>query len=120
MAENRKKISKKKAAVKKTTAARRAAPGKLVLDTHVRISSAHALKRLLDDLLKLKQVTIDASKTEKIDTSGLQLLTAFAIEAEKRFIKIKWHNPATCVINAAKVLGLTDYLKLPSEIGSQR
>ncbi|MBN1379562.1 MAG: STAS domain-containing protein [Gammaproteobacteria bacterium] len=94
-------------------------PRKIVLDAHLKISNAQELKVLLQKFLARKQITIDASKPEKIDTSAMQLLTAFVIEAKARSIKINWQSPSPCFIKSAKLLGLEHSIQLPEEIGNK-
>ena len=109
----KKKTSKKKTAVKAPTKRKATAPRNIILDVHVRIATVIELKALLEKFLPRKQITIDAAKTEKIDTSALQLLTAFMLEAKKRSIKVKWQSPSAALQNAAKLLGLSQHLQLP-------
>jgi ABC-type transporter Mla MlaB component len=90
-------------------------PRKIVLDTQIGISGIRNFKSLLEKILSRKQLTIDASKLEKIDTSALQLLAAFMLEADKRSIKVNWQSPSARFINSARLLGLVELLKLPAE-----
>ncbi len=108
-------LKKKKTAAKKKVIRKPAAPKKIVLDTNLRISCAKELKIMLKGFVRRKRVCIDASKPERVDTSTMQLLSAFLIEAEKRSIEVQWESPSPCVLNAAKLLGLTETMKLPSD-----
>jgi ABC-type transporter Mla MlaB component len=80
----------------------------------VRIATVLELKTLLEKFLSRKQITIDAAKIEKIDTSALQLLTAFILEAGKRSIKVKWQSPSEALLISANLLGLDQHLQLPA------
>lgn len=90
-------------------------PRNVVLDEQVRISDAAELKSLLEKYLHRKRLTIDASKVKKIDTSAMQLLTAFALEADNRSIKINWQSPSPRFLETARLLGLTAPLNLPAD-----
>ena len=103
----------KKTTTKKTRAKRAPLTKKLALSEQVRISHSSELKDQLTKLLSAKKkIEIDASKVEKIDTSGLQLLTAFSIQANAQAIELEWRSPSEPFIAAAKLLDLTQYLGL--------
>lgn len=106
--------SNNKKASKKTSAARsRNTAQKLVLQEQVRISQSKELKKQLEKLLTAKKkIQIDASNVQKIDTSGIQLLTAFAIKAHKETIEIDWQSPSEPFVAAARLLNLNEYLGL--------
>ena len=85
----------------------------LVLDEQVRISQSLGLKETLAKLLDTNNsIQIDASKIQKIDTSGLQLLTAFSLEARNKSIALEWNSPSESFLKAANLLDLTKHLCL--------
>jgi anti-anti-sigma regulatory factor len=87
----------------------------VTLPQNARIGQAAALKSKLQKALeKGTPVEVDASKVEKIDTSVMQLLTAFCMRAEAESVEIKWRKPAETVHQAAALLGLERFLKLPA------
>lgn len=114
MAVKQKKVSRKKKATKKKTVSKPLTPGSIILESNLRISSAKSLKNLLEESMEKKEVNLDASSIEKVDTSTMQLLAAYIIEADKRSININWLSPSPSVLNAAILLGLTETLKLPT------
>lgn len=103
-AENTSNTSKKPAARAK----------RIALDAHVRIGQTRELKSKLAKILQAdsKKISIDGSKVEKIDSSALQLLTAFAIDAGKKSKEINWTKPSESLVSSASMLGLTKILKL--------
>ena len=108
-------MPKKDTTHSKTAKTRGRTPRNLVLDAELKIAQARQLKDTLTKFLSRKQLTIDASRVEKIDTSTLQLLTAFVTEAGDRSAKIRWLSPSPALLNAAGILGLTQHLKLPQK-----
>jgi anti-anti-sigma regulatory factor len=99
----------------KKTGQKVSSPRNVVLNEQVRISGVAELKSLLEKYLHRKRLTIDASKVKKIDTSAMQLLTAFALEAGNRSVKINWQSPSLRFLETARLLGLTVPLDLPSD-----
>lgn len=77
------------------------------------IREVNDLKAKLTTLLEVgRRITLDASKLEKIDTSALQLLTAFYRSAIAKSIEVKWKNPSNRLLRAAELLGLSEPLGL--------
>lgn len=56
--------------------------------------------------------SLDASPLKDIDTAGLQLLLAVAVEAEKQGSTINWESTSSELQDFAKVLGVTEPLNL--------
>lgn len=79
------------------------------------MSSATSLKnslaRLLDETLP---VTLDITSLQRIDTAGLQVITAFVRERGGHGRPVEWQGSAPALSNAAQLLGLTSLLKLPA------
>jgi phospholipid transport system transporter-binding protein len=59
-------------------------------------------------------VTLDISAVQRIDTAGLQVIAAFVRERESRGRLVQWHGHAPALSNAARLLGLSDVLRLPT------
>ncbi len=55
---------------------------------------------------------LDASLLKDIDTAGLQLLLAVAVEVEKQGGSITWSSTSPELFDFAKVLGVTQPLNL--------
>jgi len=55
---------------------------------------------------------IDGTEIEQIDGAGLQLLAAFALEAEKMQIMFKWCGASSVLCEASAQLGLAEVLRL--------
>lgn len=59
-----------------------------------------------------KSVSLDCSKIERIDTAGLQLLLAYAKEAENQSLPLDWQAPSESFVQSASSLGLASMLNL--------
>lgn len=60
----------------------------------------------------IKHIYIDAIKLVRIDTAGLQLLTALVTHCYAKNIKFSWKNINNELTQSALSLGLFDVLKL--------
>ena len=82
------------------------------------VADAGALK---SDLAKLLDdsgvVTLDVSAVQRIDTAGLQVITTFVQERESQGRQVQWRGTAHALVAAAKLLGLSSFLKLPTPAG---
>jgi len=67
---------------------------------------------LINALQEGGDLMLDGGEIEQIDGAGLQLLAAFAKEAEKTGISYKWNSVSPVLCEAAKQLGLTEVLQL--------
>ncbi len=67
---------------------------------------------LKEALPHCQSVQFDFSEVQRIDTSILQLLTAFVQDAQTNNIPIEWKDPSEVFSNNAETLGLTDALAL--------
>jgi len=72
------------------------------------------LAKLLDDS---GVVTLDVSAVQRIDTAGLQVITTFVRERESHGRQVEWRGTAPALAAAAKLLGLSAFLKLPTPPG---
>lgn len=55
-------------------------------------------------------IDIDASRLELVDTAGMQLLYAFARDAQRLGKVVHWHGLTPAVREAAQVLGMAALL----------
>ena len=95
-----------------TTAAPRTA---LALTAECLVSGASTLKESLAGLLDEPQpVTLDITALQRIDTAGLQVLTAFIRERAGHGRTVEWRGTAPALTSAAQLLGLTALLRLPA------
>lgn len=72
-----------------------------------------ALAKLLDDT---GVVTLDIGSVQRIDTAGLQVITTFVRERESLGRQVEWLGAAPSLVAAAKLLGLSSLLKLPTSV----
>ena len=82
------------------------------------VADASALKSGLGKLLdESGMVTLDVSAVQRIDTVGLQVIATFVRELESQGRQLEWRGTAPALVAAAKLLGLTSFLKLPTPAG---
>ncbi len=80
------------------------------------IAGAESLKADLASLLESPAaVRIDASSVRRIDTAGLQVLTAFVRERSSRGGAVEWLGVTPALSEGARILGLSTMLNLPAE-----
>jgi ABC-type transporter Mla MlaB component len=74
---------------------------------------------LKDGLLALLEspapVTLEINAVQRIDTAGMQLLTAFVRERESQGRQVRWRGSAPALSAAAALLGLAAVLRLPDQ-----
>ncbi|MBE0439852.1 MAG: STAS domain-containing protein [Gammaproteobacteria bacterium] len=68
--------------------------------------------QLLALLAEGKFAVLDCSKIERIDTAALQVLAAYAQEAEIQSVSLNWQDPSDTFVKNASVLGLASKLYL--------
>jgi ABC-type transporter Mla MlaB component len=79
------------------------------------VSEAASLKEGLASLLdEPRPVTLDIHALQRIDTAGLQVITAFVRERASRGRAVEWQGTAPVLATAAQLLGLTSVLRLPA------
>lgn len=79
------------------------------------VADAGSLKAGLAKLLdESGVVTLDIGAVQRIDTAGLQVITTFVRERESHGRQVQWRGNAPAISNAAKLLGLSALLKLPT------
>jgi len=87
----------------------------LTLSTECMVAEAAALKEQLLALLDEPQpVTLDVTSLQRIDTAGLQVITAFVRERTAQGRAVTWQGDAPVLATAAQLLGLTSLLRLPA------
>jgi ABC-type transporter Mla MlaB component len=64
------------------------------------------------------QINIDASKLERVDGAGLQLLCMLFKEAYKQHLTLAWVNATEPLCMAADIMGVTDHLQLTLHVSS--
>ena len=78
------------------------------------VAEASSLKKRLAGFLDQPlPVTLDVNSLQRIDTAGLQLITAFVRERAARGRSVEWHGSAPALTTAAQLLGLAAFLNLP-------
>jgi ABC-type transporter Mla MlaB component len=86
----------------------------LALAAECTVSDAASLKERLAGLLdKPQAVTLDITALQRIDTAGIQVITAFVRERAGHGWPVEWQGTAPALAAAARLLGLTSLLKLP-------
>jgi ABC-type transporter Mla MlaB component len=79
------------------------------------VSGASSLKDSLASLLdEPLPVTLDITTLQRIDTAGLQVITAFVRERAGHGRTVEWQGTAPVLTTAAQLLGLTSLLGLPA------
>jgi ABC-type transporter Mla MlaB component len=79
------------------------------------VSGATSLKESLAALLdEPLPVTLDITTLQRIDTAGLQVITAFVRERAGHGRTVEWQGTSPALITAAQLLGLTSLLSLPA------
>ena len=77
------------------------------LERQLDISMATQLHQQLNRAMEAEgTVVLDGSKTERIDTAAVQLLTAFCRQAETQGRHYEWQNRPACLDHAGKFLGI--------------
>ena len=90
-------------------------PATLALAGECMISEAGSLKQKLAALLdEPLPVTLDITALQRIDTAGLQVITAFVRERAGHGRLVEWQGAAPALASAAQLLGLTSLLRLPA------
>jgi anti-anti-sigma regulatory factor len=111
--------TKAHARVKARTApakAHTAPAGVFALSTDCTVAESAALKSgLLEILREPASVTLDIAAVQRIDTAGIQLITAFVRERESLGLHVQWRGTAPAFASAAHLLGVATMLRLPEQ-----
>ena len=100
---------------RKAVAQKEPASSTLALAAECTVSDAVSLKERLAGLLDNPQaVTLDITALQRIDTAGMQVITAFVRERAGHGRPVEWQGTAPVLATAARLLGLTSLLKLPA------
>jgi ABC-type transporter Mla MlaB component len=87
----------------------------LALAAECMVAEAAALKDSLAALLNEPQpVTLDVAALQRIDTAGLQIITAFVRDRSSAGRSVEWQGTAPVLTTAAQLLGLNLLLNLPA------
>ena len=99
---------------KDPASAKEPASNTLALAAECTVSDAGSLKERLTGLLDEPQaVTLDVTALQRIDTAGLQVITAFVLDRAANGRPTEWQGTAPVLATAAQLLGLTFIFKLP-------
>jgi ABC-type transporter Mla MlaB component len=111
---NRTKVSADPGTDLKVAPDKEPASNTLALAAECTVSDAGSLKERLAGLVDRPQtVTLDVSALQRIDTAGLQVITAFVLERATNGRPVEWQGTAPVLATAAQLLGLTFIFKLP-------
>jgi anti-anti-sigma regulatory factor len=77
------------------------------------IASVRVLhSQMVTAMAQAQPITLDVTRVERIDGSTLQLFVALFRAADENKLAIHWHGATTMVRDAARLLGVEQYLKL--------
>lgn len=92
-----------------------AVSGRVVLGVSCTIHEAQALRaQLLAEAAHPGPYEIDGSGVQQIDTAGLQLVVAFALDCLERGISYAWKGRSPALDDAIRVLGVAALLESPA------
>lgn len=87
----------------------------LALAAECLVAGASILKKSLASRLdEPLSITLDITDLQRIDTAGLQVLTAFVRERAGLGRAVEWRGTSPALTSAAQLLGLTSLLRLPA------
>lgn len=93
------------------------APRTVVLGTTCTIEDVAQLRNdLITHLAANKPIIIDATRLERIDTAGVQLLAAFAIDCLEQGIVFAWKQRPAVLEEAIRLLGLGALMESPGAV----
>jgi anti-anti-sigma regulatory factor len=88
--------------------------GKIVLGTACTIHEAQALRaHLLEQATHPGPYEIDGGAVEQIDTAGVQLVVAFALDCLERNVHYVWKARSPALEEAIQILGVAPLLESP-------
>jgi anti-anti-sigma regulatory factor len=92
-------------------------PRVLVLEGVCNIQQAAELKaRLVDELGPGKDLVIDGSAVEEVDTAIVQLLIAATAAARSQGGTLRWQSPSAALRRCAETIGLAAQLDLDGHL----
>lgn len=89
-----------------------ASMGTIALGDSLTIEQVGALYADLTGRLNEKHLVLDAGSLTRVDTAGLQLLTAFVRAVEGRGARVEWRAPQPALRECARRIGLEGALRL--------
>jgi anti-anti-sigma regulatory factor len=90
-------------------------PSRIVLDDRLTIVQAADLHRMLvKRLAEGRQLVVDGTRVEEIDTAILQLLTSLWRTGAERGIACTWHGVSQALRRTAALVGVTEMLQFPN------
>ena len=90
-------------------------PSRIVLDDRLTIVQAADLHRMLvKRLAEGRQLVVDGSRVEEIDTAILQLLTSLWRTGAERGIACTWHGASQALRRTAALVGVAEMLQFPN------
>jgi anti-anti-sigma regulatory factor len=109
-------VSKKKPPrAAKTKTAKAPRPSRIVLDDRMTIVQAADLHRtLVKRLAEGRQLVVDGTRVEEVDTAILQLLTSLWRTSMERGIACTWHGASDALRRTAALVGVAEMLKFPN------
>ncbi|MFQ5470050.1 MAG: lipid asymmetry maintenance protein MlaB [Gammaproteobacteria bacterium] len=104
----------KSTAPKRRRTTTRSKPTVINCEEIVDISSISDLHKSFIKMLdkKHKEIIVDVSKIERIDTAGIQLLCSFQSEIKEAGIPFHWRDPSDTFCSTAHQLGLDSCMEL--------
>ena len=108
----KKKSAKKKVAKSKSEKSKAKEDNVFEIQSVQDISVVAKLHEELKKLFKHEKVILDVMNVERIDTTSLQLLYAFILEAKINNVEVAWRSPSEAMTNSANLLGMEDALQL--------
>lgn len=81
------------------------------LPENLTVANIHPIHEQLESMVDDQthdRIVIHASGVNRADTAGVQLLYAFVVAAKDRQITLNWDKPSTKLMDAIKILGMTE------------
>ena len=86
---------------------------RIILAPQLDVANSVQLKNELGNAFRRKPpFELDGSSVERVDTAGLQVLTAFKAESRNRDIDLSWAGASDALRKSAELLGLSSELEL--------
>jgi anti-anti-sigma regulatory factor len=91
--------------------------GRIVLGTSCTIHEARSLReQMLAQSVHPGPFEIDGSAVQQVDTAGVQLVVAFALDCLERGVPYGWKGRSAALDDAIRVLGVGALLESPSGV----
>jgi len=89
--------------------------GRIVLGTSCTIHEARSLReQMMVQAVHPGPFEIDGSAVQQVDTAGVQLVVAFALDCLERGVPYAWKGRSPALDDAIRVLGVGALLESPS------